>query len=298
VTGEAIQVQILGERPVAGFASRLAGETVVSDRPLTAGARRVDPPEIPEVWPQAEWTTVYRGPGLVAGAIAEVHAEACGDLARVTFADGERWLVGEEGWVRREAGEAWPSDEGAAVERALGAPMAVALAARGVYLLHASALTASGGVIALVAPTGGGKSTLAAAAGASADLGLTRIADDQLPVRLGREPAALPHFPQLKLPAHQGYPDDQPPQRPLRAIVTLDHAPGRPRPELRRLPPPEACLLLVRATVAARLLAPERLARHFAEAGAAAEVIPVYELRYASGPDGLRPALEALHRAG
>jgi hypothetical protein len=184
------------------------------------------------------------------------------------------------------------------VGRALGPPLAIALAARGIHLLHASAVRTTRGVVAFCAESGEGKSTLAAAAAHHPDLGLARVADDQLPVRLGERPEALPHFPQLKLPVAEWYRAAEPPVLPLVALVGLSPPPpvaagdAAPRAELTRLEPAAVALMLARATVAARLFDADLLAEHFDACGrTAAGGLAGYRLCYPRRFDHLRSAL-------
>ena len=189
------------------------------------------------------------------------------------------------------------------LERALGAPLALALALRGVHLLHASAVVRRaasreqappGGALAFTAASGAGKSTLASAAHRRRTLAWERIADDQLPVRLDSPAAALPHFPQLKLEAEEGYPVNAPAARPLDALFEIEHAAEIERIELERLAPTAACLALARATVAAKLFDTALLEHHFECCGTAAATLPVYRLRYPSGIERLPEVLARL----
>ena len=74
--------------------------------------------------------------------------------------------------------------------------LALALHAGGVFSLHASAVSISGGGVAFLAPKFHGKSTLCSTlvlAGARA------LSDDTVPVRLGAEPKLSPGLPRLRL---------------------------------------------------------------------------------------------------
>ena len=234
-------VLLLDEGSGSGWLQPLAGEIVWCDRPLTCDATSAGSCPRPEPAQDQEWTPIYDGPGLLAGGLERIRS-ARGDLGayRVTHADGETFLVAADGGLIRRATSRTGKPD---IARALGAPLALALALRGTYLLHASALRRSdGAVLALSADSGAGKSTLAAAAGRHPELALTRVADDQLPVRLGRLPAALPHFPQLKLAAADQYPRGQPNLVPLlctgRNRNRLEHRRTRARsPSTSRRPP-------------------------------------------------------------
>ena len=101
-------------------------------------------------------------------------------------------------------------------------------------------------------------------------------------VRLGAEPAALPTFRSSSC-RHRGAVSASPPgARPLSAIVAFGHGATRlnaPSPSRRG----GRCLVLVRATVAARLFDRELLDAHFAAAAAATRHVAVWELRFPSG---------------
>jgi hypothetical protein len=283
----------------AGFAQRLADEWLWSDLALGLEATRAPRPALPPAGARERgpWRKVLASSGEVAGRELRVGVErnAHGDR-RLEFEDGERYWIARAGdRIRRLAGGGARPAPARLVERALGAPLALALAPRGVHLLHASAVAGPAGALALVGDSGAGKSTLAAAAVSHPEAGLERLADDILPVRLGGAPRALPSYPQLKLaegarsPAGARFP-----VLPLLALFEVEHGAGRAEPELVRLPPAAAVAALVRATVAARLFDEELLGGHFAAAAAAAEILPVYRLRFPSGRAGLAGALAVL----
>jgi hypothetical protein len=281
-----------------GFLHRLAGETVWCDLPLTHDAATADLRFRPRPLRDRSWTPIYDGPGLFAGGVERIRSER-GDAGgyRIRHQDGDTYLVAADGGSIRRLARS--SDEFAFthITRALGAPLALALALRDIYLLHASAVAGSdGAVVALSAESGGGKSTLAAAAATAPELGLSRVADDQLPVRLGRTPAALPHFPQLKLSPEAQYPAAQAPAVALRALVELEVDAGCSAPEISRESAPSAIQALVRATVAAKLFDREILARHFNACASAALELPVYRLRAPQDLDRLGEALAVLTR--
>lgn len=284
---------------VDGWVQRLAGGSLWCDRRLAPWAVAAARPSGPSILVReaTDQQPIYDGPGLLEGRLQRVRvAPGLGGGYVVELDDGERFSVAAGG-VAREASAGGPQSVATTVERALGPPLALALALRDVHLLHASALRGSRGVVALTAPSGGGKSTLAGAAAAHAGLGLARVADDQLPVRLSDAAVALPHYPQLKLPADEWYAESQPEALPLVALVEIELggavAPGLPV-ETERLGPAEACVALARATVATRLFDAGLLARHLDRCAAAARGLEVYRLRYRSGLERISDALVAL----
>ena len=292
-----IVLQLRDSEGEAGFLQELAGQTLWSALPVMPESRPGRRPSQSSPGSSSEWRVVYDGPGLVDGGLARMRSERGDDGARrVEFEDGERFWIDPDGdrVVRVNA----VSDGDRSLERALGAPLALALAARGVFMIHAAALLARRGVLALTADSGAGKSTLAAAAARHPDLDLARIADDLLPVRLGPAPAALPHFPQLKLSAAEAYGPGAPAVLSWLALVEIEHSAAYSTVELERLGRADACRAIARATVAARLFDRGLLTAHFDACAEASAAVAVFRLRYPSGRERLREPLAALAALG
>lgn len=298
-----IMLVLDGQDDSPGWLQPLAGGHLWCDRNLGLGGVPASPPPVPRLAPPSHELLVYDGPGLVDGGLQRIRSFIDANGARrVEMADGESFRITATGdRIERIALPDRPPAE-RTVERALGAPLALALAAQGIFVLHASGLVGPRGVAALTTVSGGGKSTLAAAASRQPGLALTRVADDLLPVELSPVPLALPHFPQLKLPTSAGYPPDASATLPLALLAEIVHAPqqaGRRDPEGphgERLDPTGACLAVVRATVASRLFDRDLLASHFAASAAASKRLEVWRLRYASGLDRLGEPLVWLAR--
>jgi hypothetical protein len=297
-----IVLDLHGDERAEGFVLPLAGCRLWSDAALRASAVPAPRPARRRVADDA-WQLVYDGPGIVAGGEQRIRAwRGAGGSRRVELADGESFDVAATGdAVRRVVAAAGEPLRAYTVERALGAPLVLALALRGAHVLHASALGGPRGVVALVGDTGAGKSTLAAAAVRPPDLGLRRVADDQLAVELATA-TALPCFPQLKLgAATSGWPEEEPRRLPLVAVVELarDRPGAKAEPTvdavaLEPLDRAEASLAIARATVAARLLDEELLTAHLDGCVLAAQRLSVLRLRYASGERPLSAALGLL----
>ena len=296
-----IELRLTGDGAREGWLQPFAGGLLWCDRPVGGGESRAPAPSA-EVAPSSSgFTLVYDGPGLVAGGMQRIRSFVAADGTRqVEFEDSETFLIAAAGdRIARVVAAPAETPAQQTLERALGAPMALALALRGIFLLHASALAGPRGVVAICGESGTGKSTLASAAASWPELGLSRLADDQLPVALGARPTVLPHFPQLKLQPQDWHPPGAPTVLPLLMVVEAlrsEPAGGGPSPpaSIEPLRPSQACLFLAGATVAARLFDPQLLTRHLAACAAAAESLPVCRLRYASGVDRLRKPLAAL----
>jgi hypothetical protein len=159
-----------------------------------------------------------------------------------------------------------------AVEEALlGPAFALALARRGIFLLHASAVVLGSGVIGFLGESGAGKSTLARLLAAE---GLARAADDLLAIE---EATALPHYPQLKLdPAAMAGIEALEPRYPLLGLYEL--APGE-AVGTETLPAVSAAALILRHTIAGRLFASDLLAAQLDFAAGLAGRLPVRRLR-------------------
>lgn len=297
-----ITLDLMGGAQEEGWLEPLAGGLLWCDYPLRSGAPRAPRPPRPALHEDAPLFPVYDGPGLVEGRIQRIRSFVARDGTRkVEFEDGESFLIAAAGdRIARVISDPAEALAGQTLERALGGPMALALAARGIFLLHASALAGHGGVVAICGESGAGKSTLAAATASFPELGLSRVADDQLPVELGARPIVLPHFPQLKLPPSDWNAPGKPAMLPLAMVVqalrsTSDRDVSSPR--LEPLPSSEACLFLAGATVAARLFDAPLLRRHLAACAAATGSGQVSRLYYASGLDRLRGPLAELARS-
>lgn len=276
-----------------GWIQRLADLELWCDRPLPADSRPAARPEIASAPADPDrGELVYDGPGSVTGRLERVRAwRSPAGFRTVEFERGEGFRV-FPGGGRIETSAPVASDDARSLELALGAPLALALAIRGVHLLHASAIVAGGAVVAFTGPSGAGKSTLAAAAARSKRW--RRVADDILPVRLAEASRALPAFPQLKLAPAEGWPAGGEPALPLAALVEIEHAQGVGSPRLVRFHGGEAVRALVAATVAARLFDEVLLASHLERSGRAAGSLWVGRLRFESGEHGLEDALRAV----
>ncbi len=180
----------------------------------------------------------------------------------------------------------------------LGSALGVLLQQRGWLALHASAVTVAGGVVAFLAASGWGKSSLAAALHAQ---GHPLVADDVIAVQVeGGQPTVFPGFPQLKLwpdtvaalgDAADNLPRLQPDgekrirrvehdfshaPRPLRQLYVLADGPVL---AIEPLAPRQGFLELVRHSYSARALAGAEVSDHFAQCSRLAARVPISRLR-------------------
>lgn len=146
-----------------------------------------------------------------------------------------------------------------------GPALILALARRGIFCLHASAVADGAGAVLYVAPSGAGKSTLARHAGL---VGARRLCDDITPLRCSASGVeVLPRFPQLKLAAQE---PDLPQAVPLRRICWLDRAATT---QLTALPSHVVGRKVLQHTVAAKLFSPADLGLHLQFAGALVDAL-------------------------
>ena len=189
------------------------------------------------------------------------------------------------------AGRYWTSADGRAVcqvsalpaldplilaQSLLGPPLMLALARRGVWCLHASAIAYQHRVAVFLGISGAGKSTLAAYLGAQP--GVRQLGDDILPVALENGALqVLPHFPQLKLPPDRQPGLNFPESLPLSALYLLDEQPAI---SFEPHSPASAAMTLASHSVAARLFDRDLLSAHFDFCTQAGSGVPVRRLSY------------------
>lgn len=218
-------------------------------------------------------------------------------------------LQGEHGYLLRASpGPAlWVASDGSRIvqldstdpptpvsaELLLGPATMLALALRGTYALHASAVRCGERAVAFVGPSGAGKSTLAALL-AAGDLGCERLADDILPFAVaGTATLACPAFPQLKLASGDQWSRTRPESLPLAAVYRLAPPAADEKPRIEPLRGAEALAALAKHSVASALFGRELLRRHLAALAAAGRGLRVGELHYPRRAD-VAPSIHAL----
>jgi hypothetical protein len=176
-------------------------------------------------------------------------------------------------------------------ELLLGPATMLALALRGTYALHASAVRCGERAVAFVGPSGAGKSTLASLLARS---GCQRLADDILPFSVsGTATLARPAFPQLKLAAEDQWASSRPESLPLAAVYRLAPPSIDDTPRIEPLRGAEALAVLVKHSVASALFDRELLRRHLAALAAAVHGLRIGELHYPWRADAA-PSVHAL----
>ena len=258
----------------------VAGRAIVCDHPIPAlAALRSDRlPDFAIRWcPVAlpsEAEPVFDGSARVGTRECRVHCLAA-PAADVLQVSGAGTFAIPSGRDSIEV-DPEPGSEDAAVEEALlGPALALALARRAIFVLHASAVVLEGrGVIGFLGESGTGKSTLA---GLLAAEGAALAADDLLAVTEG--PVALPHLPQLKLdPAAMAAIAGLEPRYPLLGLYELEPAEPGAAVASEPLRAVSAAALVLRHTIAGRLFARSLLAKHLEFAGEIASRLPVRRL--------------------
>lgn len=178
---------------------------------------------------------------------------------------------------------------------ALGIPLHLALATKGIFCLHASTVAAIDGVIAFIGASGAGKSTLASFLVESSFSRWRRISDEALPVTRGADgPVALPHFPQMSLAPSEQVGGNAAERLPLRAIYLLSVPSDSLQAAVHRMSGRAAAAALIFHTLAAGLFDEALLQQHMAFCAGVAASIPVRELIYPHTREALQTVDEVL----
>lgn len=161
----------------------------------------------------------------------------------------------------------------------LGPALILALAAHGIFSLHASATEIGGRALVFVGDSGSGKSTLARELPKRLPR-CRRIGDDILPTRIcSNRLEVLPHFPQLKLPPRDQWPEGASIAVKVHGIFFLSKTQHKSA-HVQALGSSEFLRYLLAHTVAARLFHDDLLSRHLQWCRRITEVAAGYRLRY------------------
>jgi len=177
----------------------------------------------------------------------------------------------------------------------LGPALVLALALRGVWSLHASAVTYKENLIAFLGESGQGKSTLAAYL--SQRSGWHLVADDILPIQIiANDLNVLPHFPQLKLPGNVQPAIGLPEQLPLKYICVLTHAEPDQMPELHSISTAQTIQVLISHIAGTRMFDASLLVKHLDFSAQVAKQVPAYRLINPHRSDTLPLVMEFLEK--
>lgn len=233
----------------------------------------------------ASLTLFAQTEGLVGGATRHVETWSAppGFILKVN-GGGDFYVAPEGQFIQRVESDStaspWPQLDR---EIVVGPVLVLALALRGVWSLHASAVNCNGRAILFLGESGQGKSTLAHYLASTP--GMKLAADDILPVTLEIDGlTAWPHFPQLKLPQDAQPGSLLPESLPIGQICLLDIA---EEISLHPLSPSEATRIILRHTAGTRLLPPDLLSKHLAFCAQAGSKIQVSRLTYPRRMDAL-----------
>ena len=177
----------------------------------------------------------------------------------------------------------------------LGPALVLALVARGIWSLHASAAIFKNNLCIFLGESGQGKSTLAAYL--SQSVGWRLISDDILPVKIDSNGVnVLPHFPQLKLPTDAQPAVGLPEVLPLKTICVLTHAEPSQMPELQLLSTAQTVQSLLSHMAGTRMFNASLLAKHMEFSAQVAKQIPAYRLIHPHRRDTLPLVREFLEK--
>jgi hypothetical protein len=216
---------------------------------------------------------VYRGPGWIGGRWREVECHADASTYSIEVPDVGVFRVSNDGSHISLCRD--NNDPSLLAQALLGPAFILALALKGTWTLHTSAVMFRDRLALFIGESG----FLAE----QQEQGWRRVSDDLLPVVLQEKQLfVLPKFPQLKLPA-----DAQPglqiaeERLPVKAIYVLQGRIANVNSiQVQLLSVKQAALALVRHTVASRLFDGNLQARHLVFCAHVAQQVPVYSLAY------------------
>src|SRR5688572_21416914 len=131
-----IMLDLTGRSQREGWLEPLAGGLLWCDQRLGPAAARAPRPTCAALPEESELRLVYDGPGLVDGGIQRIRTFiAATGTRRVELEDGESFRIAAAGdRIERVVAHPGTSFGPPKIERVLGAPLALALAVRGIFL--------------------------------------------------------------------------------------------------------------------------------------------------------------------
>ncbi len=280
----------------------IAGEVVRVNTPLESLARfNTSVPDLPVTAARqeravSEKSVTRRFTGWLAARLQDVEVRCDSSGYSIALdASAQAFVSSDGGHVE----VAHPSSAvGCPFEGVLQPALILALALRGTYCLHASAVEAGGKAIAFLGESGVGKSTIARHLSEDHDLAWWCLGDDVLPVaRPSSQHWVLPRFPQLKLGDAQSEAASQPARVPLRAAYLVTPGSGAAAQRGVRTEPMKASaglVAVVRHTVASRLFGPPLLRRHLEFCAELVREVPLRSLVYPHRPKSLKEVRELI----
>lgn len=291
-------IELVSHRSGAPRAYRVAGTVMVTDVDLPVLRTYVT--EGPVTWsadrdvPEATGgETVFDGLGLIVDGQHRVVCRVSAAGYRLAMDGIGAYRIAPDGGRIAEVSADPRCDPEMRAMAALGAPLILALALRGIFCLHASVAAFDKKLMAFIGESGQGKSTLAGYLNCEGGPEWRRVIDDTLPIAPPTDDGAtaLPHFPQLKLPDEMQPSRLVPERMPLRAVYVLENGAEAAIAPLRRS---QAALALAAQTVGGRLFGPELLATHLTFCAELVGRVPVRRLMYPRSFDALPAVRDAL----
>lgn len=275
----------------ACYDTRIAGVRVFCSEAIDGFGRADESAVVAAADAPTSWQDELTTQGFLVGELRRVDVRSSGRRRRLVFSGLGGLEVDAD---RRLAVVDANLPESARTEMLLGPGLLLLLATKGVFALHASAVSHGGRTMLFCGMSGSGKSTFARVA---SNLGAELLADDVAPCAIGRDIRLRPRFPQLKWVQPMAVEDRC---EPIAGIVFIER--GAQPLALVPTSPVESRLRLIRHTVAARLFPSALLGAHLDAATMMARSIPTWRLQWpecspGALPDQVAAALTELAKA-